>query len=183
MESVENLDDLLKKLVGAIPEVKAAAIVSTEGLPIALALPQGIEETKFAAMIAALFLLSEKAINEMHRGEYDQLYIKGTSGYLLIQSVSINPTCPNAILALLTNKEGLPFKFNKEFYGFDRFPYPYIFTHPRPPDDFAGAAQVQVRTPLKEKEPKEEIYCQYCGMKVTKEEQLTHSCKKKPKNT
>ena len=62
----------------------------------------------------------------------------------------------------------------------DYFPYPYIFTHPRPPDDIAMAPQVQVRAPLKEKDSEEEIYCQYCGMKLTKEEQITHSCKKKP---
>ena len=62
----------------------------------------------------------------------------------------------------------------------DRFPYPYIFTHPRPPDDFAPATQVQVRAPLKEKDPEDEIYCQYCGKKLTKEEHLSHSCKKKP---
>jgi len=64
----------------------------------------------------------------------------------------------------------------------DRLPYPYIFTHPRPPDDFEPAAQVQVRTPLKEKILEDDVYCQYCGMKLTKEEQLTHSCKNKPKN-
>ena len=64
---------------------------------------------------------------------------------------------------------------------YDRFPYPYIFTPPNPPDDFAMAPQVQLRAPLKEKEPEEEIYCQYCGIKLTKEEEITHSCKKKPK--
>ena len=171
MEATETLDDLLKKLLSVTPKVKAAAIVSTERLPIASVLPQGIDETKFAAMIAALFSLSEKAVKEMHKGEYDQLYIKGTSGYLLIQ-----PTGPDAILALLTTTE-----FKGKFYGFDRFPYPYIFTHPRPPDDFAGAAQAQVRAPLKEKTPEDEVNCQYCGRKLKKEEQLTHSCKKKPK--
>ena len=66
--------------------------------------------------------------------------------------------------------------------GDSNIPYPYIFTHPRPPDDFAMAPQIQIRTPLKEKEPADEIYCQYCGRKLPKEEQLTHSCKKKPKN-
>ena len=62
----------------------------------------------------------------------------------------------------------------------DRLPYPYIVTHPRPPDDFEPAAQVQVRTPLKEKIPEDDVYCQYCGMKLTKEEKSIHSCKKKP---
>lgn len=42
----ENLDDILKKLLSAIPEVRAAAIVSAEGLPIASALPQGVDETR-----------------------------------------------------------------------------------------------------------------------------------------
>lgn len=42
----ETLDDLLRKLLGAIPEVKAAAIVSAEGLPIASALPQGVDKTR-----------------------------------------------------------------------------------------------------------------------------------------
>jgi len=62
----------------------------------------------------------------------------------------------------------------------DHFSYPYIFTHPRPPDDFAAVTQIQVRVPLKEKDPEGVTSCQYCGMKFTKEEQFTHSCKKKP---
>ena len=66
--------------------------------------------------------------------------------------------------------------------GFMGEGFPYIFTHPKPPDDFEPAAQVQIRAPLKEKEPEEEVNCQFCGMELTKEEQLTHSCKKKPKN-
>ena len=62
----------------------------------------------------------------------------------------------------------------------DFFPYPYIFNPPRPPDDFAMAPQLLIRPLLKKKEPEEETYCQYCGRKLAKEEQLTHSCKKKP---
>ncbi|GAH58286.1 unnamed protein product, partial [marine sediment metagenome] len=29
-------------------------------------------------------------------------------------------------------------------------------------------------------DPEGEVNCQYCGRKLTKEEQLTHFCKKKP---
>jgi len=64
----------------------------------------------------------------------------------------------------------------------DRYPYPYIFKPPNPPDDFEMAPQLLIRPTLKNKDPEEEIYCQYCGIKLTKEEQLTHSCKNKPKN-
>jgi len=100
MESVDTLDDLLKKLLGAIPEVKSAAIVSAEGLPIASALPQGVDETRIAAMTAALLSLSERAIIEMGKGDFDQLYIKGTNGYLLVMQAG-----QNAVLTVSTTKD------------------------------------------------------------------------------
>jgi predicted regulator of Ras-like GTPase activity (Roadblock/LC7/MglB family) len=96
----ETLDDLLKKLLGAIPEVKAAAIVSAEGLPIASALPQGVDETRIAAMTAALLSLSERAIIEMNKGDFDQLYVKGSTGYLLILQAG-----PNAVLTVSTTQD------------------------------------------------------------------------------
>jgi predicted regulator of Ras-like GTPase activity (Roadblock/LC7/MglB family) len=96
----DSLDDLLKKLLGAIPEVKAAAIVSAEGLPIASALPQGVDETRIAAMTAALLSLSERAIIEMGKGDFDQLYVKGSDGYLLILQAG-----PNAVLTVSTSSE------------------------------------------------------------------------------
>jgi len=73
-------------------------------------------------------------------------------------------------------------KKSEDYYNDDDvyFPYPYIFKPPEPPNDFAMAPQVLIRAPLKEKEPEEEVNCQFCGMELTKEEQLTHSCKKKP---
>ncbi len=186
MESVDSLNDLLKKLLGAIPEVKSAAIVSAEGLPIASALPQGVDETKIAAMTAALFSLSEKAIKEMRKGDFDQLYIKGSEGYLLVMQAG-----PNAVLIVSTTKDvrlGSILLKARRLLGYDdddddRFPYPYILNPPKPPDDFAMAPQVQVRAPLKEKDPEGEANCQYCGRKLTEEESLTHSCKEKPNKT
>ena len=62
----------------------------------------------------------------------------------------------------------------------DHLPHPYIFKPPKPPGDLAMAPQVQVNTPLKEIDHQDEIYYPYCGKELTKEEQFTHSCKKKP---
>ncbi len=98
--TTDTLDDILKKLLAAIPEVKAAAIVSAEGLPIASALPQGVDETRIAAMTAALLSLSERAVIEMEKGEFDQLYVKGTDGYLLVLQAG-----PNAVLTVSTTKD------------------------------------------------------------------------------
>ncbi len=96
----DSLDDLLKKLLAAIPEVKAAAIVSAEGLPIASALPREVDETRIAAMTAALLSLSERAIIEMQKGDFDQLYIKGSDGYLLVLQAG-----PNAVLTVSADKD------------------------------------------------------------------------------
>ena len=90
----------LNNLLGATPEVKSVAILSTEGLPIASALPQGVDETKIAAMIATLFSLSEKAILGMRKGDFDQLYIKGSEGYLLVMKAG-----QNAVLAVSTTND------------------------------------------------------------------------------
>ncbi|MHA1195239.1 MAG: roadblock/LC7 domain-containing protein [Promethearchaeota archaeon] len=98
--TTDTLDDLLKKLLGAIPEVKAAAIVSAEGLPIASALPQGVDETRIAAMTAALLSLSERAIIEMNKGNFEQLFIKGSDGYLLVLQAG-----PNAVLTVSTTSD------------------------------------------------------------------------------
>ena len=101
MESTpETLDVILKKLLAAIPEVKAAAIVSVEGLPIASALPQGIDETRIAAMTAALLSLAERAIQEMRKGDFEQVYVKGTDGYLLVLEAG-----QNAVLTVSTTKD------------------------------------------------------------------------------
>lgn len=101
MESTpESLDTILKKLLAAIPEVKAAAIVSVEGLPIASALPQGVDETRIAAMTAALLSLAERAALELNKGEFEQVYVKGSSGYLLVLSAG-----QNAVLTVSTTKD------------------------------------------------------------------------------
>jgi hypothetical protein len=51
-------------------------------------------------MTAALLSLSERAIIEMAKGDFDQLYVKGSSGYLLILQAG-----PNAVLTVSTTSE------------------------------------------------------------------------------
>jgi len=95
----DSLEEFLKKLLAAIPEVKAAVIVSAEGLPIASALPRDVDETRIAAMTATLLSLSERVIIEMQKGDFDQLYIRGNDGYLLVLQAG-----PNAVLTVSVDK-------------------------------------------------------------------------------
>ncbi|TFG00610.1 MAG: hypothetical protein EU541_01705 [Promethearchaeota archaeon] len=96
----KTLDGLLKQLLASIPEVKSAAIVSVEGLPIASALPQGIDETRIAAMTAAILSLGERAAHEMQKGDLEQIMVKGNDGILLVLEAG-----PNAVLTVSTTKD------------------------------------------------------------------------------
>ncbi len=182
----------LNKLLGAIPEISSVFIVSAEGLPIAHALPQGVDETRIAAMTSALLSLSERAIIEIGKGDFDQLYIKGREGYFIVMQAG-----PNAVMALSTTKEarlGLILldcrrmcekiaKMGTDFDdddGDDYLPYPYIFKPPEPPIDIGVAPRLQLRSPKKVKDPEDEINCQYCGRKLTEEERFSHNCRKSP---
>ena len=62
----------------------------------------------------------------------------------------------------------------------DRLPYPYIFKPPEPPGDLIVAPQLQVHSPSKVKETEWEMYCQYCGRKLSKGEKFSHNCRKSP---
>ncbi|MFX1258986.1 MAG: roadblock/LC7 domain-containing protein [Promethearchaeota archaeon] len=74
--------------------------MSVEGLPIASALPQGVDETRIAAMTAAILSLGERAALEMNKGDLEQIYVKGSDGYMLVLSAG-----PNAVLTVSTTKD------------------------------------------------------------------------------
>ena len=158
-------DDILKKLLAAIPEEKEAAIISAEGFPIASALPQDVDETRIAAMTAALLSLSERAIIEMKKGDFEELFIKGSEGKILVTQVGSN------VLVISDDDDD-----NNDY---DIYPYPYIFKPPEPPGAPGTVTQLQVKKSTKKK-LKKEIICQYCGMTLTEEERLSHNCRKKP---
>ncbi len=79
-----SLEDLLKDIMDNIEGVKAAQLTADTGQPLASILPSSADDMRLAAMTAALCSLSERAIGEMGLGEFEQSYIKGSKGYLLI---------------------------------------------------------------------------------------------------
>jgi uncharacterized protein len=98
--SGETLDDILKNLIASIPEVQGAAIVSVEGLPIASALPADVDETRIAAMTAAILSLGERAAQELGKGILEQVFVRGVNGYVLVMAAG-----SNAVLTLSTTKD------------------------------------------------------------------------------
>ncbi len=81
---LEKLEDVLKRLFSNNPSITIATISSAEGLPILSVLPRAFNETIISAMVATLLSLSERAVVEMEIGGFNQLYIKGVDGYLLV---------------------------------------------------------------------------------------------------
>jgi predicted regulator of Ras-like GTPase activity (Roadblock/LC7/MglB family) len=77
----------LKKLQISSPSIQASAVVSVDGLIIASALPGAVEEDRVSAMSAAMLSLGERISKELKRGDLDQVYIRGDSGYVLLTSV------------------------------------------------------------------------------------------------
>ena len=81
-----QLDQVLGTLLRQAPDVEAAAVVSFDGLPMASALPAGMDEDRVAAMSAALLSLGERAAQGLGRGDLSQVYVEGDNGTVFLVS-------------------------------------------------------------------------------------------------
>lgn len=100
MSRTENLNKALAALQSSSGDIEASAVVSEDGLIIASSLPQGLEETQIAAMSAALLSIGARTALELRRGQLEQLFVKGSSGYVVIMHAG-----PNAVLLALARKD------------------------------------------------------------------------------
>lgn len=80
------LDDVLTALLQQTPGLEAAAVVSFDGLPMASALPADLDESRVAAMSAALLSLGERAAEGLGRGPLSQVYVEGADGTVFLVS-------------------------------------------------------------------------------------------------
>ncbi len=77
----------LRAMQAAAPDIEASAVVSVDGLIMASALPQDVEEDRVSAMSAAMLSLGERISSELGRGGLEQVYIKGDAGSIVLTSV------------------------------------------------------------------------------------------------
>lgn len=71
----------------ASPEIEASAVISIDGLIMASALPNDVEEDRVSAMSAAMLSLGERIATELGRGTLSQVYIRGSNGYVILSAV------------------------------------------------------------------------------------------------
>ncbi len=92
--------DRLRELQASSPDIEASAIVSVDGLSIASALPQNVEEDRVSAMSAAMLSLGDRIAAELGRGTLNQVYIKGENGFVILTDIG-----EEAVLTALARKD------------------------------------------------------------------------------
>ena len=83
----EEMVKRLREMQSATPEIEASAVVSVDGLTMASALPNDVEEDRVSAMSAAMLSLGERIATELSRGSLDQVYIHGDDGYVILSAI------------------------------------------------------------------------------------------------
>ncbi len=100
MSRPERISEYLRSLQSNVTDVEALAVISVDGLIIASLLPTTVGEDRVSAMSAAMLSLGERIASELGRGALNQVYVKGSSGYIVLMSVG-----EEAVLTVLTRKE------------------------------------------------------------------------------
>ena len=95
----DRLTGALQSFLGSSPDVEAVAIVSFDGLVMAAALPDELEEDRIGAMSAALLGLGEQAVRGLGCGQLNQLFVEGDEGFVFLMSAR-----DQAVLAAVTSR-------------------------------------------------------------------------------
>jgi len=89
-----DIEEVLHRLESRVSDLEGLAVMTKDGLPVASALPDRMEEDRIGAMSAAMLSLGERVVEELERGIIKQVLIEGDSGLVLILEAG-----PHAVLA------------------------------------------------------------------------------------
>lgn len=103
----ERMVARLRDLQSGTPDIEASAVVSVDGLIMASALPADVEEDRVSAMSAAMLSLGERIATELGRGTLEQVYIRGSDGYVFLSAVGLEAVL--TVMARSDAKLGLIF--------------------------------------------------------------------------
>lgn len=92
----EMFQQALGDLNGSTADIEASALISTDGLMIASALPHDMDEDRIGAMSAALLSLGDRTARELGRGVLGRVLIQGERGYVIMSAAG-----PEAVLTVL----------------------------------------------------------------------------------
>ena len=84
MNRGEQLNKALKALQSGSPDVEAVALISEDGLMVASALPQDLDEIRVGGMSATLLSLGTRSSAELRRGKVEEIIVRGEYGYTVM---------------------------------------------------------------------------------------------------
>ncbi len=99
-ENISELTDLLRKMEAVNADVQGSAIVSVQGLPICSVLARDVNDGIVSAMSAAILSVSERAVEELVRGDLKRILIEGVDGIIILSKAG-----ENAILCTLAKSD------------------------------------------------------------------------------
>lgn len=95
MSKVEEIQKGIGQLRLAVPELRGVLLATTEGLPVAHSLSDGLDPQRFAAMAAAAVNLARKFGESLNAGPMAEISVTGSDAQIYIYAAG-----PKAVLAL-----------------------------------------------------------------------------------
>jgi len=96
----EKMQDVLRGLRSASPDIIGAAVVSIDGFIVASVLPSEIDEELVSGMAAAMLGVGERISAELMASTMEQVYVRSEKGYVVLNAVGTD-----SVLVVLTNKD------------------------------------------------------------------------------
>lgn len=96
----ERMQDVLRGLRSATPDIIGAAVVSIDGFIIASVLPSEVDEELVSGMAAAMLGVGERISAELMSSIMEQVYVRSEKGYVVLNAVGAD-----SVLVVLTTKE------------------------------------------------------------------------------
>ncbi|MCG3258448.1 MAG: roadblock/LC7 domain-containing protein [Candidatus Heimdallarchaeota archaeon] len=102
-ELMECINELRFRSIGIVD----VAVVSLEGLPLVSLVLERVEETRFAAMTAAMLSLGERVSTELNKGLLKKIFVEGDNGHIVSMQAGENAVL--TVSATTDTKLGLLF--------------------------------------------------------------------------
>ena len=94
-----KIKEIMEDATTTAAGIKAAILLSKEGLPIASALPASLEEAEIAAMAASILGVADLAAERMEQGTLEEVLMTNEKGLVIMRSAG-----EKAILVLAASK-------------------------------------------------------------------------------
>ena len=94
-----KLREILEESTSLTGGIRAWMLLSKEGLPIASAVPQGLEEAEIAAMAASILGVADLAAERLDQGTLEEILMTNEKGLVIMRSAG-----EKAILVLAASK-------------------------------------------------------------------------------